>query len=213
MRIFTGLAGLFLIGLISCQPSMRNEKLPIIGHQDIVDGDTIYHTVPDFAFVNQDSQLVTNATFEDKIYVTDFFFTSCPTICPKMKRQMLRLYANYEQDDRIMLLSHSIDTKRDTVGKLRNYAAGLGVSSDKWHFVTGDKDAIFEIADDYFSVAQDDPNAPGGFDHSGRFILVDKNRYVRSFCDGTDPVSVDQFMEDIDRLLKQEYTQDAKNQQ
>lgn len=207
MRIVTGLAGLFLIGLISCQPSMRNEKLPIIGNKDIIGGDTIYHTVPDFAFVNQDSQLITNATFKDKIYVTDFFFTSCPTICPKMKKQMLRLYANYEQDDRILLLSHSIDTKRDTVGKLKSYAAGLGVSSDKWHFVTGDKDAIFEIADDYFSVAQDDPNAPGGFDHSGRFILVDKNRHVRSFCDGTDPAAVDQFMDDIDRLLKQEYSQ------
>lgn len=202
-----------MIGLISCQSSIDNEKLPIIGNKDIIDGDTIYHTVPDFAFVNQDSQLITNATFKDKIYVTDFFFTSCPTICPKMKKQMLRLYANYEQDDRIMLLSHSIDTKRDTVGKLKSYAAGLGVSSDKWHFVTGDKDAIFEIADDYFSVAQDDPNAPGGFDHSGRFILVDKNRHVRSFCDGTDPASVDQFMEDIDRLLKQEYSPDASNQQ
>ena len=136
-----------------------------------------------------------------------FFFTSCPTICPKMKKQMLRLYAKYEKDDRILLLSHSIDTKRDTVGKLKSYATGLGVSSNKWHFVTGDKDDIFEIADDYFSVAQDDPNAPGGFDHSGRFILVDKNRYVRSFCDGTDPASVDQFMLDIDRLLEQEYSQ------
>lgn len=206
MRIVIGLLGLLLLVVIGCQPSPGNEKLPIIGNQDIIDGDTIYHTVPDFAFVNQDSQLITNATFRDKIYVTDFFFTSCPTICPKMKKQLLRLYAKYEKDDRILLLSHSIDTKRDTVPKLRSYATSLGVSSDKWHFVTGDKDAIFEIADDYFSIAKDDPNAPGGFDHSGRFILVDKNRHVRSFCDGTDPVSVDQFMEDIDRLLEQEYS-------
>ena len=193
-----------MLALASCQSALNDEKLPILGNQEIVNGDTIFHTVPDFAFVNQDSQLVTNATFANKIYVTDFFFTSCPTICPKMKKQMLRLYENYRDDDRILLLSHSIDTKRDTVGKLRSYAAGLGVSSDKWLFVTGDKDQIFEIADDYFSIAKDDPNAPGGFDHSGRFILVDKNRRIRSFCDGTDPASVDQFMEDIDRLLAQE---------
>jgi len=209
MRTTIGLAFLLLIGFVSCQTSMGNEKLPIIGNKDIVDGDTIYHKVPDFTFVNQDSQIVTNETFRDKIYVTDFFFTSCPTICPKMKKQMLRLYANYEGDDRIVLLSHSIDTKRDTVGKLKSYSTSLGVSAEKWVFVTGDKDDIFEIADDYFSIAKDDPNAPGGFDHSGRFILVDKNRHIRSFCDGTDPVSVDQFMDDIDRLLKQEYSEDG----
>ena len=210
MKIFQGIVCLILAGLMSCQSLMENEKLPIIGNKDIVDGDTIYHTVPDFTFVNQDSQVVTNETFRDRIYVTDFFFTSCPTICPKMKKQMLRLYANYEEDDRIVLLSHSIDTKRDTVGKLKSYAASLGVSSDRWLFVTGDKDAIFEIADDYFSIAKDDPNAPGGFDHSGRFILVDKNRHIRSFCDGTDAASVDLFMEDIDRLLAQEYSKDIR---
>lgn len=205
MRIFKYAFLLLALAAASCQPDLTNEKLPVLGNKDIIDGDTIYHTIPDFAFVNQDSQLVTNATFEDKIYVTDFFFTSCPTICPKMKKQMLRLYERYENDDRILLLSHSIDTKRDTVGKLRSYAAGLGVSSDKWHLVTGDKDEIFAIADDYFSIAKDDPNAPGGFDHSGRFILVDKDGRVRSFCNGTEAESVDQFMEDIDLLLAQEY--------
>ena len=205
MRIFTILGLVLVLLSTACESPTNNQKLPIIGNKDIVDGDTIYHQVPDFTFVNQDSQLVTNATFADKIYVTDFFFTSCPTICPKMKKQMLRLHAKYKNDDRILLLSHSIDTKRDTVGKLKAYAEGLGVSVDKWLFVTGSKDDIFEIADDYFSIAKDDPNAPGGFDHSGRFILVDKNRYVRSFCDGTDAPSVDQFMEDIDRLLAQEY--------
>ncbi len=181
------------------------EPLPIIGERDIINGDTIYHTIPDFAFVNQDSQLVTNETFAGKAYVVDFFFTSCPTICPKTAKQMLRLYEHYQNDDRVLLLAHTVDPVRDSVGTLRNYARNLGVESSKWHFVTGNRGELYKIAEDYFSIAKEDPTAPGGFDHSGRFILVDKNRYVRSFCDGTDPESVDQFMKDIDRLLAQEY--------
>lgn len=192
---------LLLLLLAGCQ--VEEGKLPILGEIDIVNGDTIYHTVPDFAFVNQDSQLVTNADFDGRAYVVDFFFTSCPTICPKVKREMLRLYDRYKDEDRISLLSHSIDVRRDTVGRLREYAAGMGVSTPKWHFVTGDKAAIYDIADDYFSVAIEDPDSPGGFDHSGRLILVDANRHIRAFCDGTDPASVDQFMKDIDRLLKE----------
>lgn len=187
--------------LSACQ--FQPKTLPILGEKEIVNGDTIYHTVPDFAFVNQDSQFVSNASFEGKVYVVDFFFTSCPTICPKVKREMLRLYERYQNEERIAFLSHSIDVRRDTVGRLREYARGLGVSAPKWHFVTGDKDAIYGIADDYFSVAIEDDSAPGGFDHSGRLILVDAKRHVRAFCDGTDTKSVDGFMKDIDLLLKE----------
>lgn len=181
------------------------QTLPILGEADVVNGDTLYHTIPDFAFINQDSQTITNADFAGKVYVADFFFISCPTICPKVKRQMLRLYERYEKDDRIAFLSHSIDVRRDTVGRLRTYAQGLGVSAPKWHFVTGDKDAIYSMADDYFSIVVEDPSAPGGFDHSGKLILVDAQRHVRAFCDGTDPKSVNQFMRDIDLLLRAEY--------
>lgn len=193
--------------IFACSLNQEPQSLPIIGNRDVVDGDTVYHTIPDFAFVDQDSNLVTNETFANKVYVADFFFTSCPTICPKTTKQMLRLYERYEHDDRVVLLAHTVDPVRDSVGKLKLYAENLGVESDKWHFVTGKKDELYEIADDYFSIAKEDPSVPGGFDHSGRFILVDKNRHVRSFCDGTDPESVDQFMRDIDALLAQEYPQ------
>jgi protein SCO1 len=195
------LAAISAVLLTACQ--YQTKTLPILGEMDIVDGDTTYHTVPDFAFVNQDSQIVTNAAFEGRAYVVDFFFTSCPTICPKVKREMLRLYERYKNENRIAFLSHSIDVRRDTVGRLREYARGLGVSAPKWHFVTGVKDDLYGIADDYFSVAIEDPNAPGGFDHSGRLILVDARRRVRAFCDGTDPKSVNEFMKDIDLLLKE----------
>lgn len=190
---------LFIIaGLSACQ---TDQSLPILGNHDIDGQDTTYHSIPAFSFVDQDSNEVTNSTFSGKAYVVDFFFTSCPTICPKVKKNMLRLYDKYENDDRFGLLSHTIDVKRDTVGRLKNYAENLGVSADRWHFVTGDKDKIYTIAEDYMSLALEDPNAPGGFNHSGWLILVDDQKHIRSFCDGTDPKAVDKFMKDIDWLL------------
>lgn len=193
-----------LAGLASCNvPNAQNQPLPVIGNREIVDGDTIYHTVPDFAFMNQDSQWVTNETFAGKAYVVDFFFTHCPTICPKVAKQMKRVHDRFLEEDRLLLLAHSIDPKRDTIGRLKWYADNLGVESSKWHFVTGEKDSIYAIADDYFSIAIENPDAPGGFDHSGRLILIDPKRRVRSFCDGTDAKSVDKFMLDIDKLLRE----------
>jgi len=189
---------------LGCQYSpFKKEPLPIVGNIDVVDGDTIYHTVPDFTFINQDSQLVTNETFAGKAYVVDFFFTHCPTICPTVAKQMLRIHDEFYEEENLLLLAHSIDPKRDTVGRLKMYAEAMEVKSDKWHFITGDKDEIYEIADDYFSIAIESPDAPGGFDHSGRIILVDPQRHVRSFCDGTDPDSVTKFMKDIKQLLRE----------
>lgn len=192
----------------ACFQPAEKRTLPILGERDISPaGDTVYPKIPDFAFVDQDSQVVTNATFKDKIYVVDFFFIHCPTICPKVKKNGLRIYEKYKNDDHIAILSHSIDTKNDTVAALHRHAEKLGIDSKRWHLVTGEKDAIYGIADNYFSVATEDPGAPGGFDHSGRLILVDKNRYVRSFCNGTDAEDVDRFMKDIDLLLAEQFGQ------
>jgi len=191
----------------ACQQISEPETLPILGNHDIdpATGDTTLHTIPAFSFVNQDSRQVTNQTFTGKVYIADFFFTSCPTICPKVKQQMLRIYDRYADDDRLLLLSHTIDVKRDTVGRLKEYAGGLNVSSDKWHFVTGNKDEIYDIAEDYLSIAREDPDAPGGFDHSGWLILLDQNGHIRSFANGTIPEKVDELMEDIDWLLENEF--------
>ncbi|MCB9292340.1 MAG: SCO family protein [Lewinellaceae bacterium] len=189
------------LAALACNNSEPQKALPIIGNHDIQGEDTIYHQIPDFAFIDQDSQVVTNATFDDKIYIADFFFTSCPTICPKVKKQMLRIYEKYQDEPRLMFLSHSIDPKRDTVGRLKTYSENLGVDTGRWRFVTGNKDEIYEIADDYMSIAVEDPNAPGGFDHSGWLLLVDQDRHIRSYCNGTEPEKVDEFMKDIDWLL------------
>lgn len=202
-RFWFGVAAVALVLTACLKP--EKSSLPILGNRDVVNGDTVYPTVRDFAFLNQDSQVVNNATFEGKAYVVDFFFVSCPTICPKTTKQMLRLYEKYQQDDRLMLVAHTVDPKHDTIPRLKKHAEKLGVKSPKWNFVTGSEEEIYGIAADYFSVAKKDDTAPGGFDHSGRLILVDKNRHVRAFCDGTDPKDVDRFMEDIDLLLKTEY--------
>lgn len=201
--------------LTCCTPDQKTaqNKLPILGRVDYVektvDGkimiDTVYHKVADFQFVDQDSTLITPQTFNGKIYVTDFFFTSCPTICPIMKKQMLRVYEAFENNDQVALLSHTIDPEYDTVALLREFASRLGVKSNKWHFVTGEKDAIYETAQkSYMVTADQDNNAPGGFIHSGAFILVDKGGHIRGIYDGTKPEEVDNMMKDMQRLL-QEY--------
>lgn len=191
-----------LAAMLSCSPA-EDESLPILGQTEIVDGDTVYHEIPEFRFINQDSQWVTNETFSDVVYISDFFFTSCPSICPKVKKQMLRIYDKYDGDDRVKILSHSIDTRRDSVPRLKLYATNLGIETNRWHMVTGDKDQIFEIANDYFVSALEDSGAPGGYDHSGRVILVDQERHIRAFCDGTDEQQVTQFMLEIDKLLEE----------
>ena len=195
------IAAAIALAAFACNSREQHKALPIIGNHDIQGEDTIYHQIPDFAFIDQDSQVVTNATFEGKIYIADFFFTSCPTICPKVKKQMLRIYDKYQNEPRLMFLSHSIDPKRDTVGRLKTYSENLGVDTGRWRFVTGNKDEIYEIADDYMSIAVEDPNAPGGFDHSGWILLIDKDRHIRSYCNGTVPEKVDEFMKDVDWLL------------
>ena len=203
-RLFFAVCLPLSIFLVSCgNGSLPNQSLPIIGERlgFTPSGDTIYPTVANFSFINQDSQTVTNADFEGKIYVVDFFFTHCPTICPKVTAQMLRVHDRFKDSSMVLLLSHSIDPKNDTIGRLKEYATKLGVVAPKWHFVTGERDSIYGIADDYFSIAKESPDAPGGFDHSGRLILVDKKRRIRSFCDGTDAKDVDRFMKDVQTLL------------
>lgn len=198
------LLSVLILFTLSCQQESQDQPLPYLGQHEIDGQDTVYHTIPDFTFIDQDSNLVTNATFEDKIYLADFFFISCPTICPKVKKQMLRIFDQYKGSEELMLLSHTIDPKRDTVGRLKSYARNLGVDNGQWRFVTGEMDEIYEIADDYMSIAKEDPNAPGGFDHSGWILLIDKTGHIRSYADGTDPEKVDRLLKDIEWLLAHE---------
>ena len=203
---FSCLNVLLLSLCILCSCGNRDEKsLPIFGERDIENGDTIYHTIADFKFVDQDSSEVTNDTFRDKIYVADFFFTSCRTICPKMKTQMLRVYDSVEKDPEVLLLSHTIDPEYDTVGLLKDFAERLGVKSDKWHFVTGNKEEIYNIAQtSYFATALEDKSEPDGFIHSGAFLLIDKHQRIRGKYDGTVEEDVNRLLKDIEKLKQED---------
>jgi protein SCO1/2 len=191
--------------MIRCENSATQEteveNLPIIGKIDKATGERVDHQIRPFSFMNQDSQVVTNATFKDKIYVADFFFIHCPTICPKVTANMKRIHDTFADNDTLSLISYSIDTRHDTIPALKNYAEKLGVEAPKWHFATGKKSEIYAIAEDYHSSAKEDEEAPGGFDHSGYLILVDKEGHVRSFARGTEAETTDRLMEDIRKLL------------
>ncbi len=183
----------------------KEQKLPIFGQREVVDADTVYHTIAPFSFVNQDSALITNATFKDKIYVADFFFTSCRTICPIMKTQMLRVYEATAEMPDVRILSHTIDPEYDTVALLHDFAERLGVSSDRWHFVTGIKDSIYKIAQtSYFATAMEDKSEPDGFIHSGAFLLIDKKQRIRGKYDGTKEEDVNRLIVDIKRLRRED---------
>lgn len=190
--------------LASSCAEKKEAPLPIFGEKEVEGGDTIYHTIADFKFVDQDSTFVTNDTFKDKIYVADFFFTSCRTICPIMKTQMLRVYDSIQNEPDVLLLSHSIDPEYDTVGLLHDYAERLGVKSNKWHFVTGSKEDIYKIAQtSYFATAMEDKAEPDGFIHSGAFLLIDKNKRIRGKYDGTKEEDVNRLLAEIQRLKKE----------
>lgn len=200
MRLLS--VALAIVLFSSCK--QKETALPIYGNRDFNGKDTVFHTIAPFSFVDQDSATITNDTFKDKIYVADFFFTSCRTICPKMKTQMKRVYDATEKDPDVKLLSHTIDPEYDTVGLLHNYANMLGVSSDRWHFVTGVRDSIYKIAQtSYLSTANKDVSEPDGFIHSGAFLLIDKHKRIRGKYDGTREADVDRLLKDIEKLRKE----------
>ncbi|TXH26877.1 MAG: SCO family protein [Cyclobacteriaceae bacterium] len=188
--------------LVSCG---KEKGLPIFGEREVNGSDTIYHTIAPFQFVNQDSVVVTNADFKDQIYVADFFFTSCRTICPIMKTQMLRVYQATAEMPDVKILSHSIDPEYDTVALLHDFAERLGVTSDRWHFVTGVKDSIYKIAQtSYFATAMEDKSEPDGFIHSGAFLLIDKKQRIRGKYDGTKEEEVNKLIADIKKLRRED---------
>jgi len=166
-----------------------------------VEYDTVTATIPPFQFIDQDSKVVDSNTVKGKIYVVDFFFTHCPSICPKMKAEMHKVYEKYKDNKDFLILSHSIDPARDSVSVLKNYANKLNLNSDRWHFLTGNRDSIYAIADHYLESAKEDKDAAGGFIHDGNFILVDRQRHIRGYYDGTTDIGADKLMADIESLL------------
>ncbi len=196
--------GLSVLTLFAC--TKPEATLPVLGTPAITGQDTIYPVIRDFKFTDQDSNEVTINTFRNRIYVADFIFLSCPSICPKMNETMLAVYTSFKDNPNVLFLSHTIDPERDTIPRLKAFADNLQVRSGKWHFVTGNQDSIYAMADQhYFATAYSDSTAPGGYAHSGGLLLIDKHKHIRGVYDGTVPAEASRLIKDLHLLLKEQY--------
>ena len=197
------------------EPPKETAKLPMMGERDVrprADGgpaDTVFATVPAFRLTDQARQVITNKTFAGRAYVADFFFATCPGICPKMQGELLKVYTKYAKDPRVVFLSHTIDPAHDTIPMLRDYAQRLGITdAARWHFATtgahGEptaKDTVFQLARAYFTAALPDKQAPGGFAHNGTFALVDDQGHIRGLYDSLNAQEVARLFEELPILL------------
>lgn len=209
MRLNITCLSFFLLFLLSCKE--KPKRLPFLQmeqQEKVVDGktviDTVFRTIPAFKLLNQDSVPVTDKDFNGAIYVADFFFTSCPTICPTMHRNLLKVYKKYEGNPEVKLASHTIDVKYDLPSRMKAYADKLGVKGTQWEYLWGKKEDIYALAErNYLVAAKEDNKAPGGFMHQGYLILIDKEKRMRGAYDGTLDKEVKKLMEDMDILLNE----------
>ena len=162
-----------------------------------------YHTIANFELINQNGDTITQEDYEDKIYVADFFFTTCQTICPIMTDQMYRVQQEILNDDEVLLLSHSVTPEIDSVAQLKRYAIEKGVNDLKWNLVTGDRKQIYDLARKSYLVVKDDNSEDYGMVHTENFALIDKKKQIRGLYNGISPVSVDSLLQDIKRLKKE----------
>ena len=176
-----------------------------------------FEKVPNFSFTNQDHKTITNKNYENKVYVVEFFFTNCPTICPKMNENMVKIQNVYNKNPNFGIVSFSIDPSRDTPETLKQYAKEKGATMKNWHFLNGNIKEIMNLSNTGFKLfAGENSNAPGGFEHSGQFALIDKNGFIRSrsiekngftnpiiYYDALDIKQVNWLKEDIALLLQE----------
>ena len=197
---------IFICIIFSLGCSSYSDKLPILGNYEIHGNDTIHATIPSFNFTDQNYQIVNNSTFRQKIYLADFMFLNCSTICPKMATEMKKVYNVFKKNSNILFISHTIDPFNDSIPRLYQHANLLKVNHKKWRFVTGNQSQLQNIAEEgYFSIAYPDSTAIGGFTHSGAFILVDKYQHVRGVYDGTNPTETSKVIADIKNLLREQF--------
>lgn len=204
MAIFSVVAITLFYGVLRPKKSLPIYN-PSMVNPELVDS-TIqhvgkYHRVADFSFVNQNGKIVTNKDYNGKIYVADFFFTTCPTICPKMTGNMAKIQQSIKANPKVMLLSHTVTPDIDSVPVLKKYAVDKGVMDSKWNLVTGDKKDIYSIArKSYLAVKLGKPDELYDMVHTENFVLVDSQRRVRGFYDGTDDNEIIRLIEDIQWL-------------
>lgn len=183
------------------QPAMVNFELV----DSTIQHHKKFHRIADFSLTNQNGKTVTQKDFKGKIYVADFFFTTCPNICIAMTDNLLKVQEKIKNNPNVVLLSHSVTPKIDSVPQLKKYAIEKGVIDKKWNLVTGDKKEIYELArKSYLAVKEDGDGGPFDMIHTENFILVDPDRRIRGFYDGTDLEEIQRLLEELEILI-QEY--------
>jgi len=170
-----------------------------------------HHTIPSFGFINQYNQRVSEKTVSNKVYVCDFFFTTCHSICPIMSNQLERVYKQFKSRNDFLILSHTVNPETDSVPQLKEYAQKHGVTDMHWLFLTGDKKHLYELArKGYLLNAEEGDGGEDDFIHTQNFALIDKERCIRGYYDGTDSAEVTRLIKDIN-LLFEEYAYKEKN--
>ena len=193
-----------IVFYFGCTEKKSSVLLPIYGEKKIIDGDTIYHQIASFNLTNQIGQVVNQNTTKNKIYIANFFFATCQSICPMMSNQLQEVQKAFLADDSVLILSHSVNPLHDTVAVLSNYGDTYGAKTNKWHLLTGNKKQIYDLAKTSYLVnAFEDDGSPEGFLHSELFLLIDKKARIRGMYDGTNTAEVKKLIEDV-KLLKQE---------
>lgn len=164
-----------------------------------------FHKIPSFSMTNQNGENVTEKTFDNKIYVADFFFTTCPGICPKMTTNMAMLQEAFKTDDEVMLLSYSVTPEKDSVPVLKEYATNKGVDSKKWYLLTGNRKEIYDLGRKAYFVEEDlgEIKPEDDFLHTENFVLIDKNKHIRGIYNGLNKTSITQLITDIKTLKKE----------
>lgn len=186
------------------EKSKFGSRLSIQGPVTTVNGEKQYHTIADFAFVDQLGDTITEEEVEGKIYIANYFFVACPTICPTMSGNLQKIHQQYQDEDRLVILSHSVDPVRDSVPVLYEYAQRYEADASQWHFLTGNKKDIYLMArNSYLVTALDGDGGPTDFIHSELFVLVDQHRHIRGTYYGTDDDDIEDLKEDLDYLLEE----------
>ncbi len=166
--------------------------------------DTTYHFIPDFEFTDQNGKKVTKQSVKDKIYITEYFFTTCQSICPVMNNNLVKIYKEFKDKKELLILSHTVNPENDSVPVLKQYADAHGVNDGRWLFVTGEKKALYDIArKGYLLNAEEGDGGKEDFIHTQNFALIDKDSHIRGFYDGTDSMEMVKLSQDIKILLKE----------
>ncbi|WP_396590505.1 SCO family protein [Allomuricauda sp. R78024] len=198
---------------IKIEETSRVEHLPYFGDETFTphwitpgsNEEKRFHKIPDFKLTNQLGETITKKIFDEKIYVVDFFFTSCPGICLKMTNNMSKIQEAFKDDSEVLILSHSVTPTIDSVSVLKAYANKYDVIDNKWHLATGDKVEIYNLGRDHYFVENDlgEPKSVDDFLHTENFLLIDKNKHIRGIYNGLNRSSIAQLITDIKALKKE----------